>query len=250
MRATDTLRRSGDLKTLAARKQPGSLELPSLVAVIADELRRQVLSGKYRPGQRLPEMGLAQELGVSRPPLREAMRLLEHEGLLRSEPRHGMFVAPLTVEDIREIYSFRFALESLAVELCLPLTDSTRLQPLRESVERMKRCVSEGDLAALTVENFQFHWEMTALAGHKRLQQAYATLVGQLQMCMAMNLRFRESLIGNRHDVVERHELLIALLEAGDLSAVKQALANHGDRSFLSKLETLLAEENWSVPAS
>ncbi len=235
------------MKTLVAEKKQGSLALPSLVQVIADELRRQVLSGQYRPGQRLQEAALAQELGVSRPPLREAMRLLEHEGLLTSEPRHGMFVTPLTVEDIREIYSLRSALESLAMDLALPLEDAARLQPLRDNVERMKRCVREGDLAALTMENFNFHREMTALAGHKRLQRAYESLIGQLQMCMAMNLRFRESLIGNRDDVVERHEVLIRLVEAGDPVAVKHALANHGDRAFLSDLENLLAEENWTT---
>jgi DNA-binding GntR family transcriptional regulator len=238
------------MKRLVAERRQGSLALPSLVQVIADELRRQVLSGQYRPGQRLPEAALAQELGVSRPPLREAMRLLEHEGLLTSEPRHGMFVTPLTVEDIREIYSLRSALESLAMDLALPLEDRARLQPLRDSVDRMRRCVLEGDLAALTVENFQFHREMTALAGHKRLQRAYESLIGQLQMCMAMNLRFRESLIGNRNDVVERHEMLIRLVEAGDVTAVKHALANHGDRAFLSDLEHLLAEDNWAAADS
>lgn len=213
---------------------------PSLVEVVATELRHRVLGGQYRPGQRLSEAALAQELGVSRPPLREAMRLLQQEGLLMSEPRRGMFVPPLMPEDVREIYSLRSALENLAIDLAMPIEDKARLQPLRDAVERMKRSVHEGDLAALTVENFEFHRALTALAGHKRLQSVYESLVGQLQMCMAMNLRFRESTIGRQEDVIERHEALIDLIEAGDPAAVKHALAHHGDQSFLSDLDNLL----------
>jgi DNA-binding GntR family transcriptional regulator len=151
-----------------------------------------------------------------------------------------MFVAPLTAEDVREIYTLRLALESLAVDLALPLEDPSRLQPLRDSVQRMRRCILSDDLPKLTLENYQFHRELTALAGHKRLQRTYESLMGQLQMCMAMNLRFRESLFGDKEDVIKRHESLIDLMEQGDPEAVKRALASHGDRSFLTDLEHLL----------
>src|SRR5579884_2395332 len=103
---------------------------PSLVMLVTQELRKRVLRGEYAPGQRLSEVQLSRELGVSRPPLREAMRLLQQEGLLSLQPRRGTFVAPLTAEDVREIYSLRAALEALAVDLALPLSAPEQLQPL------------------------------------------------------------------------------------------------------------------------
>lgn len=217
---------------------------PTLVATVADELRHRILRGQYRPGEKLSEVTLAQELGVSRPPLREAMRLLQQEGLLASEPRKGMFLATLTPEDIRDIYTVRLALESLAVDLALPLNDPAQLQPLRDSIERMERDIQDGDLAELTLENSRFHRELVAISGNGYLQQVYGALMGKLQMCMAMNLRFRESLFGDREDVIRRHQVLVDLMETGEPEAVKYALANHGDRSFLSHLDILLQEPN------
>lgn len=220
----------------------GHLTLPTLVVVIADDLRHRILRGQFTRGERLSEVSLAQQLGVSRPPLREAMRLLQKEGLLSSEPRRGMFVTPLTAEDVREIYGLRTVLENFAIDQALPLEDPTRLRPLHDSVERMRQFVADGDLAELTLENLRFHRGLTALADHKRLQSMYESIMGQLQMCMAMNLRFRESLINDHEDVARRHETLVTSLEAGDPEVAKQVLANHGDRSFLADLDHLLSE--------
>lgn len=215
---------------------------PTLVATLADELRHRILRGEYRPGERFSEVTLAQELGVSRPPLREAMRLLQQEGLLSAEPRRGMFLATLRPEDVRDIYTVRLALESLAVDLVLPVDDPAHLQPLRDSIERMKRDIRDDDLAELTLENYRFHRELVAMSRNKYLQQMYESLMGKLQMCMAMNLRFRESVFGDSDDVIKRHQALVDLMETGEPAAVKRALANHGDRSFLSDLDTLLSD--------
>lgn len=215
---------------------------PSLVEFVADELRRRLLRGQYRPGQRLSEVRVAQELGVTRPPLREAMRLLQKEGLLTSEPRRGTFVTRLTARDIREIYSLRHALENLAIELALPVEDPARFGPLWDAIEGMKRSVRDGDLSALTIQNLRFHRALTALADHHYLQRAYEGIMGQLQMCMAMNLSFRETVYDDPNEVVERHIALLRVFEAGDSEAAKAALEAHGDRSFLAVLDDLLPD--------
>ncbi len=231
-----------DALAASAQRAPAKIVHPlSLVEFVAEELRRRLLSGVYRPGQKLSEVGLAQELGVTRPPLREAMRLLQKEGLLTSEPRRGTFVTRLTVKDVREIYSLRHALEDLALDLALPLQDpAVQLRPLWDAIEGMKRSVRDGDLGALTIENLRFHRALTRLADHRYLHSAYDALLGQLQMCMAMNLAFRETVYGNPGEVVDRHVSLLRQIEAGDPAAAKKALAEHGDRAFLSVLDTLL----------
>jgi DNA-binding GntR family transcriptional regulator len=213
---------------------------PSLVESIADELRRRTIAGVYRAGERLTEEALTRELGVSRPPLREAMRLLQQEGLLTAEPRRGVIVTPLTATDVREIYVLRHALERLAVELAVPISDESQLEPMLRAVDDMRRSVRKRDRAALTIDNLRFHQALVALAGNARLQRAFDGLMAQLQMCMSLNLRFRESLSGNLSDVVARHARLVELIRAGDPDDVKIALAEHGDRTFLEKLDELL----------
>jgi DNA-binding GntR family transcriptional regulator len=199
-----------------------------------------MIGGVYRAGERLTEEALTRELGVSRPPLREAMRLLQHEGLLTAEPRRGVFVTPLTAADVREIYSLRHALENLAVELGVPVADEGKLAPMLEALADMRRSVRRRDRAALTLDNLRFHHALVGLARHKRLQRAYDSLMAQLQMCMSLNLRFRESLSGSLSDVVARHTHLLELIRRGDAQAVQRALAEHGDRAFLEKLDDLL----------
>ena len=167
---------------------------PSLVEVLADELRRRILEGAYAPGERIPEERVTAELGVSRPPVREAMRLLQQEGLLTAIPRRGVIVTPLTADDVREIYALRHALETLAVELALPLHDGARLAPLRSVVENMERATKAGRRSELPVLNLRFHQALARLPGNKRLAHAYDEIAAQLQMCMAINLRFREQL--------------------------------------------------------
>ena len=213
---------------------------PSLVESIADELRRRAISGVYRAGERLTEEALTREFGVSRPPLREAMRLLQQEGLLKAEPRRGVVVTPLTADDVREIYSLRHALEDLAIELAVPIQHESQLEPMLAALADMRGSVRRRDRTALTLDNFRFHQSLVRMAGHARLQRAYDSLMAQLQMCMSLNLRFRESLSGNLRDVVARHSRLVDLIRAGDAHAVKRALAAHGDRAFLERLDELL----------
>lgn len=213
----------------------------SLVEALAEELRRRILAGVFMPGERIPEEWVTSELGVSRPPVREAMRLLQQEGLLTSIPRRGVIVTPLTADDVREIYALRHALERLAVELALPIQDRDRLAPLWAAVEDMERATKANNSSELPILNLRFHQALARLPGNKRLAHAYDEFAAQLQMCMAINLRFRERLLGDSKESVERHANLVRLIEEGDPSAVIGALDAHGDRSLLDNLEGLLA---------
>src|ERR1700738_3397140 len=112
------------------------LHAPSLVELAVSEIRRLILAGRYRLGDRLVEERLSEELGISRPPVREALRLLERGGLVVSTPRRGTIVTPLTAADIEEILSFRMALDRLAAELGVPVEprNQGRLQRMREAM--------------------------------------------------------------------------------------------------------------------
>jgi DNA-binding GntR family transcriptional regulator len=219
------------------------LALPSVVDVVVEELRELILSGELAAGERLKEERLSERYGISRPPLREALRVLHKEGLLHREPRRGITVASFDARDVWEIYSLRAGLERLAVELALPLADPSVLDPLREQVERMQ-AIPLGDHAVLLDANVRFHLGLAALPAHGRLLRAYESLVGQLRLFMAMNLRVRERLLRDPLDSAHRHEKLLRLLESGDAAAVLHELRAHGEMEFVKYLDKFAGHES------
>ncbi len=208
------------------------LNPPSLVQLAAEELRRLILSGDLRPGERLIEERLTERLGISRPPLREAMRLLQREGLILTAPRRGATVTRLSESDVLEILTLRSALERLAVELGVPVTSPDGLQRCRAAIDDMAACAARGDRAGLVERGYVFHHAIIALPGHRRLEEVYRSLHQQLLLCMAMNLHTREHYFEDLAKHVERHRYLLELIEAGDPQAVLTELAAHGERSF------------------
>ncbi|MBA8824196.1 DNA-binding GntR family transcriptional regulator [Saccharopolyspora lacisalsi] len=209
------------------------IAIPSVVDVVVDELRALILAGTFGPGERLIEERICERFGISRPPLREALRVLQREGLVSSRPRRGYSVISLSDDDVREIYSLRGALERLAAELAVPVADENALSPLEEAIGAMRTAASDGDDSAMLAANVAFHSAFVALADHSRLQQSYELLRSQLQLCMAQNLRFRQHRTGDPWDVVRRHESLLERVRGGDVQEVVAELAEHGDRSFL-----------------
>lgn len=220
---------------MAADSSPAGerIELPSVVELVAARLRALVVSGELAPGVRLVEERLAERFGISRPPLREALRVLQGEGLVTSLPRRGFVVATVDPDAVREIYTLRFALERLAVELGVPVTDPARIEPMRRALDAMGAAADTGDDVALVASNSDFHVALVGLAGHSRLDTAYAALGVQLRLCMAYNLRLRTELYGGRGDVRARHAELLDAVEAGDPELVLQLVADHGHRSLL-----------------
>lgn len=218
----------------------GKVEIPSIVEAVVQRLRALIVSGDVRPGDRLVEERLTEMFGVSRPPLREALRVLQRDGLVQSLPRRGYIVTPITAQDVREIYSLRFALERLAIELGVPVQDPARLEPMRVALADMKTAADDGDDNAVLAANSRFHRGLVSLAGHSRLITAYEGLRLQLELCMAYNLKFRERLYGDRGDVHPRHARLLESIERGDKQAVLHEIANHGNSSILDNLDELI----------
>src|ERR1700712_5995150 len=133
-----------------ARSPPASrVHPPGLVTLAADAIRKKILSGEYEPGERLREERLTEELAISRPPLREAFRTLETEGLIVTLPRRGTFVATMTEADIYEILTLRSALERMAFDLGIPVDDDALLNPAEQALDEMKRCARERDRGSL-----------------------------------------------------------------------------------------------------
>lgn len=221
---------------------PGTSKVlvPTMADAVVQRLRALIVSGEFRPGERLVEERLSEMFGVSRPPLREALRILQRDGLVQSLPRRGFIVIPITAEDVREIYSLRFALERMAVELGMPVLDPNRLQPMRDALEDMRVAAEEMNDEAAVEANSRFHLALVSLPGHRRLINTYEGLRLQLELCMGYNLKFREQMFGDRRDMHPRHAQLLESIEAGDKEAVLYEIAHHGNASLLENLDDLI----------
>jgi DNA-binding GntR family transcriptional regulator len=214
---------------------PTQLDAPSLVHLAAESIRKMILAGTLAPGDRLIEERLTEELGISRPPLREALRMLQQEGLIETRPRRGSTVTILTDQDVFEILTLRSALERLAIELGVPVRDPARLAPCHAALEGMERAAVDEDRGTLVENAYVFHASIVGLAGHRRLDECYAAVQQQLMLCMARNLYTREHEYEDLVSHVRRHRYLLELIEAGDPHAVLAELAVHGERSFLQR---------------
>lgn len=208
------------------------LQSPSLVTLALNAIRKKILAGELEPGERLIEERLTQELDISRPPLREALRLLENEGLVFTRPRRGSFVTTLDDRDVYEILSLRSALERSAFELGIPVSDPALLEPARDALAEMDRCAKAQDRGALVQAGYAFHSRLIKIAENRRLEDIYASLQQQVILCMSRNLIARERFYEDLEEHVRRHRYLFELVEAGDPQAALAELAVHGEQSF------------------
>lgn len=148
----------------------------SLRDSIADELRERIISGAYPPDFRLVERDLAQQLEVSRIPLREAFRQLESEGLVRALPRRGVVVASMSAKDVENLFEIRESLESLAARLAAQRADQQGLQRLRAHLDDARAATTAADKDGIARANAAFHATIIDLADNELLHSMMTPL--------------------------------------------------------------------------
>ncbi|WFE53376.1 MULTISPECIES: GntR family transcriptional regulator [unclassified Micromonospora] len=220
------------MNDVAASPMDGELESVSLVDLAVTRLTREILSGRSDPGERLVEEQLTRRLGISRAPLREALRLLAQRGLVEHVPRRGVRVATLSERDVRELYELRDVLERFAVRAGIPVGRESDLVGLRAALDRMGEAVRLGDRMEVAESHRAFHVALVALADNRQLSMVYDSILVKLQLYMAINLR-REAELAQPLDGVHRHERLFEAVAGGDPEEVLAVLSAHGARSYL-----------------
>jgi DNA-binding GntR family transcriptional regulator len=191
---------------------------------VLDTLRKAVIAGAFAPGDHLAEGSLAQQLGVSRAPVREAMLQLEREGLLGFDRRGAALVKKFTDEDFEEIFSLRLTLETMAARLsCVRLEhDDLRLEA------NIGRTRAAGKLLEVTLLDVEFHTLIVESARHSRLNAAWANLRHQIEVWLArMHSRFDASTHRAREETVRHHQRLLAALRSGRAAAAEKAMREH-----------------------
>ncbi|MFJ2666794.1 GntR family transcriptional regulator [Nocardia fluminea] len=209
-----------------------STDLPaSLVEMTAEHVRAEVLSGALAPGERVGEEALCARLGISRAPVREALRRLAEQGLVEHLPRRGYRVVVWSAHDIVELFEIRRALEQHALTAALPSPD-LRLGRVRAALAELTAADRRKDWVARDDAHRRFHVEIVALAGNRQLDLVYEQILVKLQLAMARNLR-EETEAGARLEGVRRHEELLAAVETNDPLRTATALRRHGEQTYL-----------------
>jgi DNA-binding GntR family transcriptional regulator len=203
-------------------------------------LREMLLNGEIAPGTVLSQVRVARELGVSTTPLREAMRLLQAEGLLVAEHNRRARVAPLDPKDIDAVYASRILIEALAIRLTVPVMTADDLAQLRADLDTMGEAARSQDLTA---------WEPIHRDFHRRLTNGSdATLARVIEPVAERSERYRRTSmfgapartweIGN-----DEHEAIVAACEARDAPLASVLLARHLARSALTVLAKAAPDE-------
>ena len=148
--------------------------------VVFNTLRKAILKGELKPGERLMEIALAERLGVSRTPVREAMRKLELEGLVVMIPRRGAQVANITEKDLNDVLEVRIALENLSIEnACMRMTEE-QLEELWNAAKNFEATMAEGNLVKLAEADVAFHEVIYKSSDNRRLNQVLNNLREQI----------------------------------------------------------------------
>jgi len=137
--------------------------------IVFQKLREAIVTGQLKPGDRLMEIRLANAMGVSRTPVREAIRKLQNEGLVIMNARRGAVVAPINARNLRDYLEIRKALESLAGQLASDRADDEAIGRLREINRIMRQAVEDSDISRITEQDVEFHETITSLADNAHL---------------------------------------------------------------------------------
>ncbi|MEI8267971.1 MAG: phosphonate utilization associated transcriptional regulator [Betaproteobacteria bacterium] len=202
------------------------LQSSSLPSLVQAELERMIVCGELQPGAKLTEMALAARLGVSRGPLREAFRMLEEAGLVRTEKNRGVFVRDVPLDEAVEIFDLRAAMDELVGrQLALRITPA-QLKEVRAMVEAMERAVKAADLRGYHLLNLQFHDRLVDMAGNRKLTAIYRKLIKELSLFRRMNLAHLAE-DGLLPLSAGEHRAIVKAIASGDSQAAGQAMFDH-----------------------
>jgi DNA-binding GntR family transcriptional regulator len=227
---------TGSRKAQVGAKTLRPLTSPTLAERAADLIRGHILAGDFASGDRLVEAR----------PLREALKQLVAEGLVREEPRRGAFVATPTAEDVRDAYDLRAAIEGRAARLVISNGDPAALEALRRAVDRVGAAAGSGDLRKLVRCDYEFHETLCRVSGNRRLHEVFVRNASALRILLRLE---EERFYRSFDEVWDQHRELLAAVEAGDAPRAEALFTEHLE-SARDRLLQYLADEANGDPAA
>lgn len=221
----------------------GAADAPvTLTARVAEQVRDAIADGRLQPNMRLSVPQLAEQLGASRTPVREALLLLESQGLVRFERNRGVRILETPLHDLEEIFTLRLLLEVPATRRACELLTETDLDALRERLAEMRRHATgeEQDESAFMAADRQFHDLLLRAAGNRRLADTVASMRDLVRFLGASTAGRSRTLAM----ILSEHELIVHRLESRDPVGAAAAMRKH----LLATAGLLLAQEGGGTP--
>lgn len=206
--------------------------------VVFNTLRRAILKGELKPGERLMEIALAERLGVSRTPIREAMRKLELEGLVVMIPRRGAQVANITEKDLNDVLEVRITLEKMAIEKACQLMTEEQLASLYLAAKEFEHMMPDGNLVELAEADVAFHDVIYKASDNARLIQVLNNLREQIYRYRVEYLKEEEV----RNDLIHEHEEMYKAIKARDAERAKELAFAHIENQRRAIISTIQGE--------
>lgn len=200
---------------------------PTAQETVLAQLRSAIASGLLLPGEQVRQDALAERFGVSRVPLREALKILEGEGQVIYHPHRGYFVAELDLADLREVYRIRDLLENEAIRTAVPQIGDGDLAEAESAVLDVERAAAADDLPAMTAANRRFHFVLIEAAGMPRLSRLVRILWDATD---AYRTRYYAD-PSHRQSVIAEHREIIDAVRAGDTETAVEVLRRHRERA-------------------
>jgi DNA-binding GntR family transcriptional regulator len=194
-----------------------------------EKIKEAIIKGYFKPGEKLVEQTLAQEMGVSRTPVREAIRRLEAEGFVVSIPRKGVVVSRADKEEIVQLYSIRAELEGLAARWAIENADEDDIRKLDEAISRMEETAASGDLDGVVQSNALFHDAIAQASKSRILCTLLKTLQDNIQRFRFQSLH----LPGRPEAALAEHKEIVA--------AIKEKKTEEADRLLKEHLQNACA---------
>jgi len=215
-------------------------ELLPLRDVVFNTLRQGILTGELKPGERLMEIPLAERLGVSRTPIREAIRMLELEGLVTMVPRKGAEVARISVKDLKDVLEVRKVLESLATRLACERITEEQKESLKLAAKEFENITSSGNATAIALADVKFHDEILNASGNSRLIQMVNNLAERIYRYRLEYIKDEK----NHKRLIEEHALIMKYVIAQNADEAIKYSEIHIDNQEESVLNQLDSHAN------
>ena len=200
----------------------------TLRANVVGQLREAIINGDLAPGTKLVELQLSKLLGVSRGPLREAIRELVDQGLIENIPYTGTYVSSLTVKKIEELYSFRTQLERFAYTLLWPKKSQQFIDALKLQKKKLLRAIEDNDSAAAITEELELHNTVYKHCEHELLQENWYRLKGRLHFYFTLHQKAHQ----RSGPLVGAHDEYVSLACGSDLDAMLSHIDQHMKQGY------------------
>ena len=207
--------------------------------VVFHTLREAILKGELKPGERLMELQLAAKLGVSRTPIREAIRMLEQEGLAVTVPRKGAEVAKMTEKDMEDVLVVRAALDGLAVELACDNITAEQLEQLQNAEKEFGACIQDCDLKKIAEADVEFHEVIYHATGNARLVTMLSNLREQMYRYRLEYIKDEDK----RQILLLEHDKILKAVKMRHVEEAKEAMREHIDNQEITVSRNIKEQE-------